>query len=121
MRQSTAPEILAQIEELLMTTMLSQDAIATRVGVSQFVVSKVNRNLPTPRGYAKKPNRAVAKPKQTPLNHCTVDWAREINGLRPIVAKKRMCLQCEREFSSQSAGNRICGYCKERTDRWLPR
>jgi len=43
----------------------------------------------------------------------SIDEVRRINGLPPLVKKKRECLKCGREFVSRSKENRLCGssYC----------
>lgn len=38
---------------------------------------------------------------------------RAVSGLKPLEFKKRTCLRCDKEFISESVGNRMCINCKQ--------
>ncbi len=42
-----------------------------------------------------------------------INLSRKMNGLDPIVHKWVECLNCPREFMSQSKGHRMCDTCKK--------
>lgn len=36
---------------------------------------------------------------------------RKLHGLPPIIPKKRQCLKCDYQFTSQGPNHRLCGVC----------
>jgi len=46
-----------------------------------------------------------------------IAWCREQLGLRPVNAKSRKCLICDKMFDSSCPGHRYCNECRYNLER----
>ncbi len=44
-----------------------------------------------------------------------INETRRLSGLKEIIAERRVCLRCDREFLSEGIHNRLCDSCRKDT------